>query len=586
MCVFRFDLLRTTRRGRPAVLRVVYALVLLLALAALYARWFPGGLYPYRWFDNPAKATHASARFANDYVTTCLVVQFVAAVVLTPAYAAASLAEERQRGTLDLMLATDLSPAAIVLGKFAARWLAVVGLMLTPAPILALAQLWGGTPWQLLAFGAGLTLLTTLSLAALGVLCSVRAESVRGAVAGTYAAAAALGGLAAAIPFLRFGDPWSLAKRFVVTDMFGQTRAPWLLLLLGYAIWHGAVCLLALTWAVWLLRPQPLSKIERDLLRRAYERLPAGSRIRVFLAPHLLVGAPAPWAPGTRRIVRRRVLVRIRRVHGNPFLWKEWYFGGPAIAGELTQVIVFGLIVGGLAVGAAFVLFALFGAFPLEREEAIRTYRPLAGDVAAALLPVVMIAAAVRTAGSIGRERDRKTLDTLLVLPVRVEDILWPKWLGGLYQTRWLMVAFAALLVVSALAGAVSLPAVFWVTFAGAIHVLFAASLGLFVSVVTRGTGRAIVLTVLGLVAAWLLPQAVAGRWLGSSIEPTWLTGLFHYGLSPPATWRYLGFASESRHYSRGDEVLLGVLAGLAMYAAAAWFLWRAAVAELHLRRG
>ena len=136
------------------------------------------------------------------------------------------------------------------------------------------------------------------------------------------------------------------------------------------------------------------------------------------------------------------------------------------------------------------------------------------------------------------------------------------------------------------LAGAVSLPAVFWVTFAGAIHVLFAASLGLFVSVVTRGTGRAIVLTVLGLVAAWLLPQAVAGRWLGSSIEPTWLTGLFHYGLSPPATWRYLGFASESRHYSRGDEVLLGVLAGLAMYAAAAWFLWRAAVAELHLRRG
>src|SRR5262249_39497093 len=152
----------------------------------------------------------------------------------------------------------------------------------------------------------------------------------------------------------------------------------------------------------------------------------------VFLAPHLLVGAPPPWSVETLpAVVHRRRLGRVPRLHGAPFLWEERDFGGPAVTGGPAPVIGFGLIVGGVGVGATLLVFCRFSAFSLKREEAIRTYRPLAGDLAAAMLPVIMIGAAVRTAGSVSRERDRKTLGSVMVLPVRVEDILWPKWLGG-----------------------------------------------------------------------------------------------------------------------------------------------------------
>ena len=40
MAVFLYDLLRTSRRGRVALFRTLYALALLAALYSVYARWF------------------------------------------------------------------------------------------------------------------------------------------------------------------------------------------------------------------------------------------------------------------------------------------------------------------------------------------------------------------------------------------------------------------------------------------------------------------------------------------------------------------------------------------------------------------
>src|SRR4029079_14412052 len=42
MGVFLYDLIRATRRGRLALLRAVYALIMLAALCGVYVRWFPG----------------------------------------------------------------------------------------------------------------------------------------------------------------------------------------------------------------------------------------------------------------------------------------------------------------------------------------------------------------------------------------------------------------------------------------------------------------------------------------------------------------------------------------------------------------
>src|SRR3954465_2699086 len=119
MPVFYHDLVRTTRRGRAAALRAAYGLALLIALGGVFARWFPGSLDLDRLFANSHLATRDTARFAQAFAATCLALQFIAAVLITPVYAAGAIAEERQRGTLDGLLVTDLSGVSIVLGKFA-----------------------------------------------------------------------------------------------------------------------------------------------------------------------------------------------------------------------------------------------------------------------------------------------------------------------------------------------------------------------------------------------------------------------------------------------------------------------------------
>src|SRR4051812_45719234 len=117
MTVFFLDLLRTARRGRPALLRALYALALLAALGGLFVRSFPGALA----FDPQvvARETGAAlmARFAGQFAAVCAAVQLGAVLLLAPAATAGAIAEERQRGTLDLLLTSDLTAAEIVLGK-------------------------------------------------------------------------------------------------------------------------------------------------------------------------------------------------------------------------------------------------------------------------------------------------------------------------------------------------------------------------------------------------------------------------------------------------------------------------------------
>src|SRR2546421_510104 len=88
------------------------------------------------------------------------------------------------------LLRPRLSGAAIVVGKLAARWLQVVGVLLTGLPVLCLMQCWGGLDLGLLLAGCAAAALTALSLTALSLFCSVREPTVPLAVLVTYLIAA------------------------------------------------------------------------------------------------------------------------------------------------------------------------------------------------------------------------------------------------------------------------------------------------------------------------------------------------------------------------------------------------------------
>ena len=65
-------------------------------------------------------------------------------LLVAPAVTAGAVCLDKARGTLDHMLATDLSNAEIVLGKLGVRLIPVLGLIACMVPVLALAGLLGG----------------------------------------------------------------------------------------------------------------------------------------------------------------------------------------------------------------------------------------------------------------------------------------------------------------------------------------------------------------------------------------------------------------------------------------------------------
>ena len=75
---------------------------------------------------------------------TFVVIELTLVLLVAPAVTAGAVCLDKARGTLDHMLATDLSNAEIVLGKLAVRLIPVLGLIACTLPVTALTGLLGG----------------------------------------------------------------------------------------------------------------------------------------------------------------------------------------------------------------------------------------------------------------------------------------------------------------------------------------------------------------------------------------------------------------------------------------------------------
>src|SRR5262249_15196445 len=145
--------------------------------------------------QRPLLTARQMSRFAEAFFLTFMSVQFAAVLLLTPAYTTSAIAEEKDRQTLEFLLATDLRNREIVLGKLAARLANLVLFVLTGLPVLSLTQFWGGVDPDLVLVGFAATGLTLVGLAGLSILLSVYARKPRDAIVLTYLAAMAYLGL-------------------------------------------------------------------------------------------------------------------------------------------------------------------------------------------------------------------------------------------------------------------------------------------------------------------------------------------------------------------------------------------------------
>jgi ABC-type transport system involved in multi-copper enzyme maturation permease subunit len=580
--VLFYDLVRIARRSRYALMRGLYAVFLLLMLLSVYSS-----------FQNPHWEKTIEARrmaaFAEAFFFTFMGVQFLAVGLLTPAYTAGAIAEERERQTLEFLLATDLRNREIVLSKQVARLANMTLLILTGLPILAMTQFLGGVDPDLLLAGFAATGLTMMGLGSLSILCSVYAQKPRNAIVLTYltmAAYLAVSGILSLAPFAvprltglaltRGEDPiivqdlvaWiSIANPFVILPkvsgvLSGRSALADVVpnLLRDYAVFHGVVTVVCTGWAVLRLRGVALKQTRGRRKKLAWN---AGRRERPYTGDQ-----PMVW----------------KEVTLDPGLQLNW-FGRIAIL---------------LLILASFVPPIWFGVyFFQERTGNWQEWRVVMNGwvrvVGTLVACLTLLGVAVRASSSISGERDRQTFDSLLTTPLDSDDMLYGKWLGSIVSVRWGWVWLGLIWGLGLVTGGLHLLAVPLLAAAWGVYAAFLSSLGLYFSTACRTTLRANMATLgvtLGLAAGhWLLSSCCLALMMpgaaGSGLEHVFVFQAF--ALTPPVTLGGLAFYGPEFEWGRRDsigEIMLDCILGLVIWGLGAVLLWGMASQQFRLATG
>jgi ABC-type transport system involved in multi-copper enzyme maturation permease subunit len=498
-------------------------------LYSLHSRRFAGSwVYngqQVEWSIETIDAT-AMAKFAEEFVGVFLFVQMGAVLLLTPAYTAGAIAEERQRGTLDCLLTTHLTPFQIVIGKLASRMAQLFGVLLTGLPVLALLPLWGGVSPEVILCGFAINGLTMLTVGAIGICSSARARSVRGAVASTY--------LIVGVSCL--GLSCGCINPLLATGLFDDGRLYSDTLALGGLVVAAVVNL-------------PLAAV---FVHVAVRGLAARRGV-----------APRPGAAGARGLPADfhtgpwpypDMVYPSPPVSDRPLLWKEMFVGGSGavrVVMFILQMFIFIFVI------SLAVLLALVGG-PGGDVEARDKLHDMVVVVIVVGLAAAMLGTLLQSTMCVGREREERTLDMLLTLPGGRGDVLRSKWLGSVLCSHLLPVGLLAVVVMGVIGGGMPWLTVPAIVVAASVHLAFAASLGLFLSVTIRSTARAGLMAAAVLFLLFVVPSvAIPGG--HATIPPvTWVACL------PPTI----------------DSIGVTVLVGLMAYAGLGGVLWRLARAR------
>jgi ABC-type transport system involved in multi-copper enzyme maturation permease subunit len=538
--VLFYDVVRTARQGRYALVRVVYAIVLFTLLNVMAQGWMPISM-----------SADDLAQLADSFFAQLLMVQFTVIALLTPAYAAGAITEEKERKTLEYLLATDLSSREIILGKFLSRLGNLGLLLLTGFPVIALLQLLGGIDPNLLLMAFAVTLLLMMSLASLSVLCSVYVRKTRNAIITTYAglviyliglpfladwlfragswqrnsSAQPDAAIRATLDFINYGNPFYSFGNIIQAAGGQVSIIDELKGSLGlFAGIHIGVTLVALTWAALRLRPLAL-------------RTPARSRRGV------------------------RAGRKIRVVTGDPMVWKEMQPGSRSRRARLlVALMAFLSLVPAVIILGSWALNA-----NVSLGQGMSDYvRTVGTMVACALLLAIML----RSSGSITIEKEKDTLDALLTTPLSRSQILFGKWLGNALAFRWTAFWWLGTIWLIGLAtGGLHMLGLIALVIVLAVFAAACSSIGLAASAMTRSSMRAHVTALLmglALLMCTLLPaplvlmsghQELIGQYIefvacammppvtivGAALSSTDVAGGLHDGVQSPISFGIVG---------------------------------------------
>jgi ABC-type transport system involved in multi-copper enzyme maturation permease subunit len=123
-----------------------------------------------------------------------VLIETLVVLILAPAYTAASISQEREKGTFDLLAVTPISSLAIVLGKLVSALLFLAVVIGASIPLASLAFLFGGMGLEHLVISYVIIAAVGIGAGAVGVACSAIFRRSQAATVAAFVAVALVAG--------------------------------------------------------------------------------------------------------------------------------------------------------------------------------------------------------------------------------------------------------------------------------------------------------------------------------------------------------------------------------------------------------
>jgi ABC-type transport system involved in multi-copper enzyme maturation permease subunit len=317
---------------------------------------------------------------------------------------------DRSRGTLEHMLATDLSDVEIVLGKLAARLMPVLGLIAASMPVLALSTLLGGIDLFALVLGFLVVVAVAVFGCSLALAFSVWARKPYEVVLAMYTVwgFVLLGPLlwerAASWRFISAPSEWIVVANpfYVAFAPYSGTGGSGLMIHLAFFAAALGLSLLFVLLTIWRVRTASIRDRGRE--------------------------ETAPRRGIVNRIARRLPGPSLDR---NPVLWRDWH------RTRTPRMSLFLIVLISMTTAAcAFVAISIWN-IGLDRGGGwISGLDGLLYYLLPAFFGLLVLSASAPT--SLSEERQRGSLDVLMATPLSTRSIVVAKWLSVFRTVPWL----------------------------------------------------------------------------------------------------------------------------------------------------
>lgn len=439
--IFSREALTAPRSFRHFLIRAGY-------MAALFVLMYTIGQATFGWQQSRDLAS--LARFSTLVFQVFSIIQLILVMFFGLLFTAGTIAQEKDRRTLILLLMTDMRDRELVLGKLAAGLLNVAVLIAASIPVFLLLYVLGGVTLPQILWAQAICASTALASGAWGALAAFwREKTFQTLSAGALGAILFLGVVEAAVRFIGAETPtggWialfnPFRALFAILTPLSQSDAVGapvvsalgsVLAMLGLSVVLAGVAVLRLR--VW------------NPSRFVYESA------RAKEDAHEKAGGEATT----------------RNIWANPVVWREIRtraYGRKAVLIKLAYLVLAG--------------FTIYGLWDAAADASVLGLISLVGFafLGLSLMSLILINAQAVTA--LTSERDAATLELLLMTDVTAREFIFGKLGGIFYNTKELIIAPPLVAVCLAYRGDVSIEAACFMVIGFLVLVCFAAMLGL-----------------------------------------------------------------------------------------------------------